>query len=306
MEQKSKGLRSVSGSAPVRDLKDLKLQDIDSPTFVVGLPGIGNVGKIVTDYIIEHLNAKEIGKFYVDTPPMVFPTQDGIEFPSVRMYHASYGKSGKNVNESKSQGKKNGKNGKEGKKNSFLFIAGDYQPREAKCFDFCAQVLDIFQKVKGKQIIILGGASLPAMGKTPEVYAISSKNELMKRYSKIAPGLKTAHGNLGPIVGVAGVLLGMAKDKNIDATAFLTETTDKNYFDSRSVSKALELLNKLTGISVDTKKFDARVKNIDAEISALHDLLEGEQGEMQIGTQKGSGLKLETTGEEDFDIGYIG
>ena len=303
MEQKSKESRGTPGNGPTRDLKDLKLKDMDNPTFVVGLPGIGNVGKIVTDYIIEHLNAKEIGKFYVDTPPMVFPTQDGIEFPSVRMYHSNYRKNG---NGGSAKGKEDRKSRKDGKNNSFLFIAGDYQPREAKCFDFCAQVLDIFQKVKGKEIIILGGASLPAMGKTPEVYAISSKNELMKRYSKIAPGLKTAHGNLGPIVGVAGVLLGMAKDKNIDATAFLTETTDKNYFDSRSVSKALELLNKLTGISVDTKKFDARVKNIDAEISALHDLLEGEQGEMQIGTQKGSGLKLETTGEEDFDIGYIG
>src|SRR3989344_9107855 len=177
MEQKSKGLRSVSGSAPVRDLKDLKLKDMDNPTFVIGLPGIGNVGKIVTDYIIEHLNAKEIGKFYVDTPPMVFPTQDGIEFPSVRMYHSNYRKNG---NGGSTKGKEDRKSRKDGKNNSFLSIAGDYQPREAKCFDFCAQVLDIFQKVKGKEIIILGGASLPAMGKTPEVYAISSKNELMK------------------------------------------------------------------------------------------------------------------------------
>ncbi len=305
MEQKSKDSRprGTLRNAPSRDLKDLNLDGMDSPTFIVGLPGIGNVGKIVTDYIIEHLNAKEIGKFYVDTPPMVFPTQDGIEFPSVRMYHVIYGKNGNAEKvKGKMNGKKKGKGGKREEKNSFLFIAGDYQPREAKCFDFCAQVLEIFQKVKGKEIIILGGASLPAMSKTPEVYAIASKNELMKRYSKIAPGLKTAHGNLGPIVGVAGVLLGMAKDKNIDATAFLTETTDKNYFDSRSVSKALDLVNKLTGISVDVKKFDARVKKIDAEISALHELAEGEQIKMG----KGSELKLETTGDEDFDIGYIG
>ena len=65
---------------------------ISKPTLVIGLPGIGNVGKIVTDYVIEQLNAKEIGKFYIDTPPMVFPTQDGIEFPSVKLYHAAYRK----------------------------------------------------------------------------------------------------------------------------------------------------------------------------------------------------------------------
>ena len=98
-------------------MKGLKLENLHSPTFVVGLPGIGNVGKIVTDYIIEHLNAKEVGKFYVDTPPMVFPTQDGIEFQSVRMYYAGPSKNGK----------RNGKNGwkKDEKKGGFLFIAAE-------------------------------------------------------------------------------------------------------------------------------------------------------------------------------------
>lgn len=247
-----------------------KLNDakISNPTLVIGLPGIGNVGKIVTDYVIEQLNAKEIGKFYIDTPPMVFPTRDSIEFPSVKLYHAAY------------------------RKNSFLFIAGDYQPRESKCFDFCSQIISLFKKLKGKEIIILGGASLPDVDADPSVYAIASKNGLIEKYRRLEPNLKSAHGNLGPIVGVVGVLLGLAKDKKIDAIAFLTETTDKEYFNTKSVRKALGLLNKLTGMGVNTKKFDTRMKSMDAEISAIHNFMKDE--------------KLKVTKEEEKGLGYIG
>lgn len=248
-------------------LKDTK---ISKPIMVVGLPGIGNVGKIVTDYVIEQLKAKEIGKFYIDTPPMVFPTKDGIEFPSVKLYHAT------------------------SQKNSFLFIAGDYQPRESKCFDFCSQIIDLFKRLKGKSIIILGGASLPDVDADPSIYAISSKTALIEKYRKIDPSLKSAHGNLGPIVGVAGVLLGLSKDKNIDATAFLIETTDKEYFNAKSVRKALQLLNKLTGISINTKKFDSQMKNMGAEISAIQNFMKDEA------TEKSK------TKEEMGGVGYIG
>ncbi len=239
-------------------------------TLVIGLPGIGNVGKIVTDFVVEQLHAKEVGKFYSDIPPMVFPTKDSVEFPTLRLYHATH------------------------KRNNFLFITGDYQPREAKCFDFCTEVINIFKKVKGKEIIVLGGASLPNIDSNPSVYAIASKNSLIEKYRKVEPNLRSAHGNLGPIVGVAGVLLGLAKNKNINATAFLTETTDKQYFNAKSVKKALSLINKLTGIQIDNKKFNLRIRSIEAEISAIQNFIK------PIESVK------ETEEEHDSSIGYIG
>jgi len=249
--------------------KNLKM---NNPTVVIGLPGIGNVGKIVTDYVVDQLNAKEMGKFHIDIPPMVFPTQDGIEFPSVKIYHTSH------------------------KKNNYLFIAGDYQPRESRCFEFCSQIIELFKKLKGKEIIILGGASLPNVDSAPSMYAISSKNDLIEKFKRLEPRLRSAHGNRGPIVGVAGVLLGLAKDKNINATAFLTETTDKEYFNASSVKMALELLNKLTGMKINTKKFDLQMKNMDEEISAIQDIVKEESEHPMTGS-------VET---DDRNVGYIG
>ncbi len=219
-------------------------KSIRNPLFVVGLPGIGNVGKIVVDYAVEQLNAEEIGRFYIDTPPMVFPTEEAVEFPSLKVYYKASGG------------------------NSVIFLAGDYQPRDKKCFHFCKNFLNLFKKLKGKEILVFGGASLSEPEASPLVYYITSNVKLRKKYSSIN-GVRYAFSNLGPIVGVAGVLVGMAKEYGVDASAFLTETSDKEYFNTNSVKTALTLLNKVTKINVDAKKFNARVNDIKKELGEI-------------------------------------
>ncbi len=279
MEKRKKARKESKG---YKEPNGVKIEGIKKPTIVVGLPGIGNVGKIVTDYVIEQLKAKEIGKFYIDTPPMVFPTYESVEFPSVKVYSA------------------------EQKGLNFIFIAGDYQPREAKCFEFCSSLLEIFKKTSGKEIIILGGASLPKINVSPSIYAIASNAGIIQKYKKLEPEIKLAHGNLGPIVGVAGVLLGMAKDAGVNAVAFLTETTEREYFNANSVKKALLLLNKLTGIDVDTKKFDARMKKINAEITALRTFITAEPEERGLEGVDFPFGEHEGKREGDEKVGYIG
>src|SRR3989344_3369050 len=39
------------------------LPELNNPVFIEGLPGIGNVGKIVVDFMIEELNAKKLSSF---------------------------------------------------------------------------------------------------------------------------------------------------------------------------------------------------------------------------------------------------
>jgi uncharacterized protein len=43
-----------------------------APTIIVGFPGVGLIGPIVTEFLIEHLKTEEIGTFtYDELPPMV-------------------------------------------------------------------------------------------------------------------------------------------------------------------------------------------------------------------------------------------
>jgi len=258
-----------------RKLKNFDLSKLKKPTIVIGLPGIGNVGKISVDFIIESLKPEEVGKFYVDIPPMIFASQTGIEFPAIKVYHLQ-------------QNEKD-----------FLFIAGDYQPRDSKCFEFCTTVIDFFKEVDGKEIIVLGGAAFPDEIDNPVIYYLSSSSDLEKKYSKLATGrlnLNSASGNLGPIVGVAGVILGLAKEQNIQATTFLTEINDKEYFNIASVRAALNLVNQLTELDINTSKLNLRINTLESELKRL---TEGMQKNISRNKLKGKTISNKIIDQND-------
>jgi alanyl-tRNA synthetase len=50
---------------------DIKKKEFNRPIFFEGLPGIGNVGKVVVDYIIEQFEAEKIGSIYQDRYPEI-------------------------------------------------------------------------------------------------------------------------------------------------------------------------------------------------------------------------------------------
>src|SRR3989344_7173270 len=134
---------------------------LKTPVLIEGLPGIGNVGKIAVDFMIEHLGAKKVGELTsYNLPHCVFVNEDNlIELPEIELY------------------------AKEIKNKTLLFLAGDIQPLDEKsCYEFCHTILDTFQKQKGKEIITLGGIGLPKIPSIPKVYCTGNSKGIVSRY----------------------------------------------------------------------------------------------------------------------------
>ena len=113
-----------------------KKPQLNKPILIEGLPGIGNVGKVAVDFMIDELKAKKIYELFSYTfPHSVFVNEENlVELPKIEIYYA----------------KKNGKN--------LLFLAGDIQPiDEVSCYEFSDKILDILEGFKGKEIRSLGG-----------------------------------------------------------------------------------------------------------------------------------------------------
>ena len=115
-----------------------KKPTLRKPTLIEGLPGIGNVGKVAVDFMIEELDAKKIATINGTMPHSVFVNEDNlVELPSINLYH-------KRINNK-----------------DYLFIAGDTQPSdEAGCYAFCNAVLNELQELKAHEVITLGGIAL--------------------------------------------------------------------------------------------------------------------------------------------------
>ncbi len=92
--------------------------------------------------------------------------------------------------------------------------------------------------------------------------AVSTNPEILKKALQ-AKALISSSGN--PIVGTAGLLLGLAKFQNIDALCLLGET--RGYLpDPLAAKSILEVLRRMLGIKVD-------ISNLDKEIEKSQDIV---------------------------------
>jgi len=179
----------------VRRIKDVTLKD---PILVEGLPGVGHVGKLVADHMVEELKAEKIIEIYSPHfPPQVMVREDGT-IKQVRNEIYAY------------QGK--------GKESDLLILIGDYQSATNEGhYELTGIFLDIAQSFNVSRIYALGGYGTGQFVDKPAVMGAATRIELveeMKQHEVIfhenEPG--------GGIIGVSGLLLGLAP-AGIDAVA---------------------------------------------------------------------------------------
>ncbi len=227
-------------------IKRLAKVKIKNPILIEGLPGIGNVGKIAVDFIIENLNAKKIFEIYSYSFPSVFVNEDNlVELPLIEVYYKKIGNK------------------------TLLLLSGDIQPMdEESCYEFCEQILDMFQSFRGKEIITLGGIGLQKVPKNPKVYCTANTKDIISKYK--VPGVSNdIYGVVGSIIGVSGLLLGLAGQRRISAVSLLAETFGHpTHMGIKEAKEVLRALNKTLGLKLDLNKLDAEIKGIEKDIKS--------------------------------------
>lgn len=250
-----------------------KVPKINNPVLIEGLPGIGNVGKIAVDFLVDELKAKKIYSLTSHTMPhSVFVNENNlVELPVIEIYHAKI------------------------KKQDFLFLTGDVQPiEEVPSYEFCETVLDLMQKNKGKEIITTGGIGLQHVPDRPIIYCTGTSKELIKKCMQKAKANNQIYGVVGPVVGVSGLLLGLAEKRKIHAAALLAETFGHPMYigilGARELVKAID------------KVYDLKIKmqNLDREIHQMEK--EMKKAEEMGRVAKDSAMKK----LQKYDMEYIG
>lgn len=226
-----------------------KLPKLHNPVLIEGLPGIGNVGKVAADFIIDELKAKKLYTFFSYTfPHSVFVNEKNlVELPAIVMHYKQYN---------------------DPKKRDIMFLSGDVQPiDEASSYEFCDIVLDICEKLKCKEIITLGGIGLQAVPKKPKIYCTGSDKEIIKKYMKHADMRNDLYGVVGPIIGVTGLLLGLAQKRKISAIALLAETfAHPMFLGIKSSKKILKILNDEFKLGLKFEQLEKEIKEMESEV----------------------------------------
>ncbi|MBI5392676.1 PAC2 family protein [Candidatus Woesearchaeota archaeon] len=227
-----------------------KIPELKNPILIEGMPGIGNVGKVTADFIVEQLKAVKIyDVFSYKFPHSVFVNENNlIELPTIEIYYKRFTKKGKT--------------------NDLIILTGDIQPiDEESCYEFCDAIIDLLLKFKGTEIITLGGVGLMEVSNPPQVYCTGNNKEIIQKYVIGTAAKNKLYGIIGPIIGVSGVLLGMAGKKKVPAATLLAETlAHPMSLGIAGAKEILTILNKKLSLEIDIKKLDKEIKDLEEEM----------------------------------------
>lgn len=226
-----------------------KLKD---PMFVEGLPGVGNVGKLAAEHLIDELNAKKFASvFCTDFPPQVFVNADGtVKLVNNEMYYVKAGKKSKN---------------------DLILLTGDYQGLTSQGqYQLTDRVLDVLAHHKVRTIFTLGGYGLGRMVSEPAVLGAATDKKLVEKMKKHGVQFREDEPG-GGIVGASGLFLGLGMLRGIGGVCLMGETSGY-LVDPKSARAVLEVLSKVLEVKIGFEELEEKAKEMDRIATQLRDM----------------------------------
>jgi hypothetical protein len=166
-----------------------------------------------------------------------------------------------------------------------VFLSGDSQAQTVEGqYDVADAILE-FCKTHGiKTIVSLGGFRVETEN-TPKVMAAATTQALLDK-AITAGAEKSRAGN--PIVGTAGLLLGMAHFKHVDALCLLSET--RGYLpDPRSAKSMLSILAKLLELNLDLAGLDREIEKAEQIVTRMQQIEKRREEQQQKSKEQEEG-----------------
>jgi len=246
-----------------------KKVELNDPILIEGLPGVGHVGKLVAEHMVEELETEKIIEiFSPHFPPQVLVKEDfTVELAKNEIY-AHKSDSGRDL----------------------LFVLGDHQSvTNEGHYEITDIILDIAEEYNVKRMYTLGGYGTGRLNEEEEVLGSVNNVDLVEELKEYGVQFKDNE-PAGGIIGVSGLLLGMGRQRNIDA-ACLMGTTSGYLVDPKSAQAVLSVLCKILEIEMDTQALEERAKEMERIMAKIIEI-EQMQKPREIGP--------------DDDLRYIG
>lgn len=170
-----------------------------NPTFILGLPGFGNVGRIAAHLLIKQADAHLAAELYSPTfPDYVTVNGKGIcTLPRYEFYAAAL----------------------EG--TNFVVVTGETQPSIDDVqahYEVCEEILNYAQRLGCQFLITVDG--IPQTEEKNQIYVAATTRKLAAEFQNKGAAV---YGR-GRIVGETGLALAMAKERGIDGVSVLAPT----------------------------------------------------------------------------------
>ena len=221
------------------EINVLEEVELDNPIFIEALPGLGHVGKLAADHMIDELGATKFAEIYSPTfPPQVIIKEEGIIQNMINeLYYL------KDVGEDNLD---------------LILLVGNTQALSPEGqYLVCKEILEFVMGFDISRIFTLGGmVTSPQPIENPKVFGAATNEANVELLKEAEVEMRA---NDGGIVGASGLFLGLGVRNGIEGSCLMGETP--GYFiDAEAAEALLNKLALLLNFEINTEKLDERAE----------------------------------------------
>lgn len=241
-------------------MDDIEIETVASvdptdPVLVEGLPGVGHVGKLAADQILEEFEegCTLVRRIYSsDLPPQV-AVEDGVAtLTATDIYHVEP------------------PTGRE-----LLVVTGDHQAQSPPGhYRVTEAILDVAQELECAELYALGG--VPTGELIEEYDVVGAVGDASEKEPLEAAGVEFREKEpAGGIVGVSGLLVGLGTRRDMTAACLMGETSGY-LVDPKSARAVLEVLEELLGFELAYESLDDRAERMEEVVAKIREIEGGQ------------------------------
>jgi hypothetical protein len=251
---------------------------LKNPLLISGLPGVGNIGRVGVGYLISELHAKKLATLYSEWFFPFVMLHDKYKIHLLKNEFHYY------------QAKKPGQR-------DLVFLVGDCQSLTPQGhYEVIDKILDFIEKLGVKEIITVGGLATGELETSKKIIGSVTDEKIMKKYVKHDIDFKAGE-KVGYIVGAAGLLLGLGKERGIDGMCLLGQTSGFPIVtDPKAADAVLKVLVGILGLKIDMGKLDKKVEEMEDFIKKIEGLQRKAIMELNKPTKGATGEELRYIG----------
>lgn len=226
--------------------------ELAEPALVEGLPGVGHVGKLAAEHLLEECDSTLVRRVYAtDFPPQVNVDEDGVADLVCAEFHAI-----------------------ETEGTDLLVLTGDHQASSNEGhYRLTDAFLDVAEEFGCRQLFALGGVPTGELVEEYTVLGAVSGASLKGNLEEAGVEFR-ADEPAGGIVGVSGLLLGLGSRREIEATCLMGETSGY-LVDPKSARAVLEVLEGVLEFELGYDQLEDRAEEMEEVVGKIQEMQEG-------------------------------
>ena len=221
------------------DFEDVKItvDEIKStePILIEGFPGIGLVGNIASQQIIEELSMEYIGSMESRYFPPIAVLYEGLINMPVRIYESA--------------------------EHNLIMVVSDIPISPSASYDVSKVLIEWASSVGVKEVISIAG--IATMADEAKVFGAATTGEMLEKIENDVEVFQ-----MGTISGISGSIMSECFMQGIPAISLLGATRSQNP-DPRAAAAVIGVLKSIYGYSIDTESLIEQAERIEVEMQKL-------------------------------------